>query len=38
MFSIFKKKEPPLLLVTLNNKELCNIGQNELPSEKDPSA
>jgi hypothetical protein len=37
MFSIFKKKEQPLLLVKINGKELCSISQNELPSEKNPS-
>lgn len=36
MFSIFKKKEVPLLLIKFNGKELCSIRENELPCEKDP--
>lgn len=38
MFSIFKKKEIPLLRVLLNGKELCSINSNELPYEKEPTA
>jgi hypothetical protein len=35
MFSIFKKKEIPLLKILLNGKELCSISPKELPCEKE---
>jgi hypothetical protein len=38
MFSIFKEKEPPLLHIEANGKELCTIKHNDLPCERTPSA
>ena len=37
MFSIFKKKEPPLLTVKVNGKELCVVMQADVPCEKTPT-
>ncbi|QWV95128.1 hypothetical protein KP004_08105 [Geomonas oryzisoli] len=37
MFSLFKKKETPLLHVLLNGKELCSFSRKELPCEKEPA-
>ena len=37
MFSIFRNKPQPLLLVSVNGKELCTVEQSELPCEKTPS-
>lgn len=37
MFSIFKKKEPPLLLVKVNGREVCTVTSSDLPCEKSPS-
>ena len=37
MFSIFKKKEAPILTVLVNGKEVCSIMKDELPVEKSPT-
>jgi hypothetical protein len=37
MFSIFKKKEAPLLLVSVNGKEVCAVSQADVPCEKTPA-
>jgi len=37
MFAFFKKKEPPLLLVKIDGKELCSIAAAEVPCEKTPA-
>ncbi|SFB13510.1 hypothetical protein SAMN04515620_1203 [Collimonas sp. OK607] len=38
MFSIFKKKESPLLIVKADGKELCRVFLGDVPCEKNPSA
>jgi len=37
MLNFFKKKENPILRVLVNDEEVCNILESELPCEKDPS-
>lgn len=37
MFSIFKKKELPLLLMKVNGTEVCTVAPSDLPCEKAPS-
>ena len=37
MFSIFKKNESPILLVSINGKDTCEVYKTEIPCEKTPS-